>query len=100
MHNNQLIDLFERVINFLARIPILPILVLFSLLGSAAAFFMISNPGLTIEIQRRFYAKINWKIEPISMQKEIHNTRIMGYLLIILLIIILIFTLLNKTIFL
>jgi len=40
------------------------------------------NPGLAIDIQRRFYAKINWKLEPISMPKELRNTRTMGWFLI------------------
>jgi len=31
-----------------------------------------------MEIQKKFYEKINWRIEPISMQKEIRNTKIMG----------------------
>jgi hypothetical protein len=35
-----------------------------------------------IEIQRKFYEKINWKVEPVSMEKEIRNTRIMGLFLV------------------
>jgi len=46
--------------------------------------FMFLNPGFAIEIQRRFYEKINWRIEPVSMQKEIRNTKIMGLFLIII----------------
>jgi hypothetical protein len=46
--------------------------------------FIFLKPTLTIEIQRRFYEKINWKIEPISMQKEIRNTRLMGLFLIVI----------------
>ena len=52
---------------------------------------MVFKPQLAIEIQQRFYAKINWKIEPISMEKEIRNTRIMGGFLIVVLIVTLIF---------
>ena len=40
--------------------------------------FLLFKPGLAIELQRRFYEKINWRIEPVSMTKEIRNTRIMG----------------------
>jgi hypothetical protein len=54
---------------------------------------MIKRPELAIEIQRRFYARINWKIEPVSMPKEIRNTRIMGWLLIVLLTLALLFAL-------
>ena len=46
--------------------------------------FLFFNPALAIEIQRRFYERINWRIEPISMSKEIRNTKIMGLFLIII----------------
>jgi hypothetical protein len=46
--------------------------------------FLIFNPTSAIEMQRKFYEKINWRIEPISMQKEIRNTRIMGAFLFII----------------
>jgi hypothetical protein len=46
-------------------------------------FFLHRNPSLAIELQKRFYEKINWRIEPVSMEKEIRNTRFMGLLLII-----------------
>lgn len=36
------------------------------------------RPRKVIEIQTTFYRAFNWKIEPISMEKEIKNTRIMG----------------------
>jgi hypothetical protein len=56
--------------------------IIFSCLILSVAFLLIIRPSLAIEIQRRFYEKINWKIEPISMAKEIRNTRIMGWFLI------------------
>ena len=37
-----------------------------------------------IDIQIAFYRLINWKIEPISMDKEIRNTRIMGAILLVI----------------
>ena len=40
--------------------------------------FLFINPASAIELQRRFYEKINWKIEPISMDKELRNTKFMG----------------------
>ena len=40
--------------------------------------FLLFKPSSAIEIQRRFYEKINWRIEPVSMAGEIRNTRIMG----------------------
>ncbi|OGX14956.1 MAG: hypothetical protein A2166_03700 [Omnitrophica WOR_2 bacterium RBG_13_41_10] len=58
-----------------------PILILFSVLGMAIGLFVFSKPSLTIDIQKKFYEKINWRIEPISMPKEIRNTKIMGIFL-------------------
>lgn len=58
--------------------------ILSSLLSLAAGLYLVFNPRHTIELQRIFYEKINWKIEPVSMPKELRNTRIMGYFLIIL----------------
>ena len=81
MNNEQLIEL---IIAKLAGIPAAPILILFSLAGLMAGAFMAINPGLSIEIQKRFYRRINWKIEPVSLSKEIRNTRIMGWFLILL----------------
>ena len=42
------------------------------------------KPKKIIDIQIAFYRLINWKIEPISMEKEIRNTRIMGLTVLIL----------------
>jgi len=42
------------------------------------------KPAAVIEFQRRFYEKINWRVEPISMPKEIRNTKIMGLFLIVI----------------
>lgn len=66
-----------RIINILFT----PILV--SALGIIIGLFIFSKPELTIEIQKKFYAKINWRIEPVSMPKEIRNTKIMGIFLAI-----------------
>jgi len=52
-------------------------------INAIIGFFLCYKPYLSIEIQKKFYEKINWRIEPISMQKEIRNTRIMGLFLII-----------------
>ncbi|MEE8317829.1 MAG: hypothetical protein V3S13_02840 [Candidatus Omnitrophota bacterium] len=58
------------------------ILLLLSVGGLFIGIFLFFRPDLAIEIQRRFYEKINWRIEPISMPKEIRNTRIMGLFLV------------------
>lgn len=54
-----------------------------SVIGLLIGFFFALKPVLLIEIQRRFYEKINWRIEPISMPLEIRNTRFMGIIIII-----------------
>jgi hypothetical protein len=59
-------------------------MVLLSLASLAIGLFIFLNPAQTIELQRKFYEKINWRIEPISMTKEIRNTKMMGLFLIAL----------------
>ncbi|MBM3254868.1 MAG: hypothetical protein FJZ08_01015 [Candidatus Omnitrophica bacterium] len=66
----------------IARIINIPhIFILLSIVGIIIGLFVFFRPELTIEIQKKFYEKINWRIEPISMQKEIRNTKIMGIFL-------------------
>jgi len=60
-----------------------PISILTYLLGIAIGLVMFFKPAAVIEFQRKFYAKINWRIEPISMPKEIRNTRLMGLFLVL-----------------
>ena len=47
-------------------------------IGSLVAW----KPKKAIEMQIAFYRPLNWKIEPISIEKEIRNTRIMGLTLL------------------
>ena len=61
----------------------LSILITIFTINAIIGLLLCSKPYLFIEVQRKFYAKINWRIEPISMQKEIRNTRVMGLFLII-----------------
>ncbi len=42
------------------------------------------KPKKVIDMQTALYRPFNWKLEPISMEKEIKNTRIMGMTLFIL----------------
>ncbi len=59
---------------------------LFLLIGFIFSFvsglFLALKPRQAIELQKKFYTKINWNIEPISLGKEIRNTRLMGLFLI------------------
>lgn len=62
---------------------ILPIISLIGILISVTFGLLLSlRPGSAIEMQKKFYHRINWNIEPVSMAKEIRNTRIMGFILI------------------
>jgi hypothetical protein len=58
------------------------VVLLLFLLCIAAGLFLFLKPDRAIDIQKRFYEKINWRIEPISMEKEVRNTRIMGLFLV------------------
>lgn len=60
---------------------ILLILILVAVINIISGLFIFVNPVLAFEIQKKFYEKINWRIEPISMQKEMRNTKIMGLFL-------------------
>lgn len=53
-----------------------------SCLSVALGIFLVLRPALAIEFQRRFYEKINWRMEPISLAKELRNTRLMGLMLV------------------
>jgi hypothetical protein len=55
---------------------VIPVIII--LLSFLFGIFVFFKPSSAIELQRRFYEKINWKIEPISMTKEIRNTKLMG----------------------
>jgi hypothetical protein len=49
------------------------------------------NPKQAIRIQQKFYEKINWRLEPIDLNKELRNTRIMGMISLALSITLLIY---------
>ena len=58
--------------------------------------FIYARPLTAFEIQKRFYAKINWRIEPISIEKEIRNTKSMGLFLIIFVILAAIYVVITR----
>jgi len=60
---------------------------LFCLLLGVFLFFRAAQ---AIELQRRFYLSINWRMEPISMERELHVTRFMGIILIALVMVVLV----------
>jgi len=62
------------------------LLAVVSILCMAVGLFIYFKPILAIEIQKKFYEKINWKMEPISLTKEIRNTKLMGFFLVVFVI--------------
>ncbi len=47
-----------------------------------AGLIIFIKPVSCIELQKKFYEKINWRMEPINMEMEIRNTKIMGLFLV------------------
>lgn len=66
------------------------IIVIASVFGALLAW----KPKKAIDIQIALYRPFNWKIEPISMEKEIRSTRMMGMTVFVLGILALIYILL------
>ena len=52
------------------------------LFGFMGGMMCVTKSPLAIEIQKKFYELINWEIIPISMKKEIRNTKILGGILL------------------
>ena len=52
-----------------------------SLVSLLLGIFILLKPTQAIEIQIKFYKKINWNMKPVSMEKEIRNTKSFGVLL-------------------
>ena len=64
--------------------PYLLIEIIAMIFAFIVGFICFLRPNSAIKIQQKFYAKINWKIEPINTAKEIRNTKIMGIINILL----------------
>jgi len=58
--------------------------VLLLLFSFGIGIVLFSQAQRVLLMQTKFYAKLNWKIKPISMEKEVRFTRKMGKLLLIL----------------
>ena len=56
---------------------------LVSFTGVIIGGLLIKKPKEVIELQKAFYLGINWRIEPVSLPREIASTRIMGILLVV-----------------
>jgi hypothetical protein len=82
--NCPILDLFTKcsccggmICQFCAQLTIVVIAIAF---GGLIAW----KPKKIIDMQIALYQPFNWKIEPISMEKEIRNTRIMGLAVLVL----------------
>ncbi|MFH1305087.1 MAG: hypothetical protein ABIH74_01630 [Candidatus Omnitrophota bacterium] len=64
------------------------LLIFFPVVGVMFGMFLLCKPLQVIECQEKFYEMINWRIEPVSMEKELRHTRIMGIMLIITILLI------------
>ncbi|MFH1360788.1 MAG: hypothetical protein ABIJ41_07150 [Candidatus Omnitrophota bacterium] len=62
-------------------------IVILSVVSLSLGLFIIFRPLRVFEIQKRFYALINWRIEPISLPKEIRNTKFMGLFLVVFVVV-------------
>ena len=51
--------------------------------GCILGAYIFLRPRKVIDFQIRFYKLINWQVTPISMEKEIRNTKIMGFIVIL-----------------
>ena len=87
MVDDNLIDLafgvFSDLINFFLVRGFI-VVALFEGITFLVGLLLLTKPSWAIEFQRRFYLALNWKVEPVSMSKEIRNTRVMGASLIVL----------------
>ena len=60
------------------------VLISIAIINILLGLFLFLRPTLAFQMQKKFYEKINWRIEPISVDKEIRNTKIMGFFLIVI----------------
>lgn len=58
-------------------------LTLIAIVSVVMGIIFTAAPRRTIEAQIAFYRLINWKMEPVSWEKEIRNTRIMGIIALV-----------------
>ena len=54
-----------------------------ALLSCWGGILCVKRPDLAILFQKNFYEMINWHLSPVSLEKELRNTRIMGGILLL-----------------
>jgi len=62
----------------------IPVAVVFIIIGIPVGLFVFFFPVSVMRMQVKFYEKINWRIEPISLQKEFNRTKHTGLYLVVL----------------
>jgi len=62
----------------------LPVSVVLIIIGIIVGLLVFFYPVSVMRMQVKFYEKINWRIEPISLQKEFKRTRYTGLYLVCL----------------
>ncbi len=85
MNQERMLGLMESGVDYLSRLPARGIVSILSLIGLFVGLGLLFKPALAIALQKKFYERINWRIEPISMEKEIRHTRMMGLFTVIFL---------------
>ncbi len=60
------------------KMDLLPLAIIFSVVGIAFGLFMVFQAPLIIKWHIQATARANWRVEPISMEKEIKNTKFRG----------------------
>jgi hypothetical protein len=58
-------------------------LYLFSALSLIVGLFIYLKPDKAIQLQIVFYRWLNWNMQPVSMEKEVRNTKAMGLFLVV-----------------
>ena len=66
-----------------------------SIIATALGLFFYLRPRVAMEIQRKFYLSINWRMEPVNYPKEVRATQIMGLMLIFISITAVIYTIMR-----
>lgn len=78
MGKERLLELTESAVAWGSRLPLCAIAGILAVTGLFTGSVLFVRPKAAIALQKKFYEKINWRIEPVSMEKEIRNTRLMG----------------------
>ncbi|UCG35295.1 MAG: hypothetical protein JSW17_00405 [Candidatus Omnitrophota bacterium] len=71
-------------------------LILLAIVSLGVGILYSSRPEVAIEWQRRAYEACNWRLEPISLEKELRNMKNMGKFLVLLSMATIVYIIVNK----